>query len=178
MGTDNRAASRAVTQHLLDTGRRRLVFLGNPQLPELGLRFAGYAEALQAAARQDANIAPPRSVSVHVTANGAYDAVRELIAEGVEFDALVCGSDVIAVSALRALTSAGLNVPRDVAVTGYDDIPLAAQTNPPLTTVHQDLPLAAGTLVERLFRRMDGHDLPSVTLSAHLVVRESTAVAG
>ncbi len=175
VGTDNRSASRAVTQHLLDTGRRRLVFLGNPQLPELGLRFAGYAETLKEAAKHDATIAPPRSVSVHVTANGAYDAVRELIADGVEFDALVCGSDVIAVSALRALTSAGLRVPRDVAVTGYDDIPLAAQTNPPLTTVHQDLPLAAGTLVERLFRRMDGHDLPSVTLSAQLLVRESTA---
>ena len=177
VGTDNRAAMAQITRHLLDTGRRRLVFLGNPKMPELGLRYAGYAEAITEAAMQDATVAPPRSVSVHLTANGAYDAVRELIANGVDFDALVCASDVIAVSALRALTSAGLTVPGDVAVTGYDDIPLAEHANPSLTTVHQDLPLAAGTLVERLFRRMDGHDLPSVTLPTEIVVRESTAVS-
>lgn len=176
VGTDNRAAMALITRHLLETGRRRLVFLGNPKMPELGLRYAGYAEAVTEAATQDSTVAPPRSVSVHLTANGAYDAVRELIANGVDFDALVCASDVIAVSALRALSSAGLTVPGDVAVTGYDDIPLAAHANPSLTTVHQDLPLAAGTLVERLFRRMDGHNLPSVTLPTEIVVRESTAV--
>lgn len=177
VGTDNRAAMALVTRHVLETGRRRIVFLGNPKMPELGLRYAGYAEAVTEAATKDPTVAQPRSVAVHLTANGAYDAVRELIAKGVDFDALVCASDVIAVSALRALTSAGLSVPGDVAVTGYDDIPLAAHANPSLTTVHQDLPLAAGTLVERLFRRMDGHDLPSVTLPAEIVVRESTAVA-
>ena len=178
VGTDNRAAMALVTRHVLETGRKRLVFLGNPKMPELGLRYAGYAEAVTEAATKDPTVGPPRSVPVHLTANGAYDAVRELIASGVDFDALVCASDVIAVSALRALTSAGLTVPGDVAVTGYDDIPLAAHANPSLTTVHQDLPLAAGTLVERLFRRMDGHNLPSVTLPTEIVVRESTAVAG
>ncbi len=175
VGTDNRAAMSLITRHLLETGRKRLVFLGNPKMPELGLRYAGYAEAITEAAAQDSTVAPPRSVSVHLTANGAYDAVRELIANGVDFDALVCASDVIAVSALRALASAGVSVPGDVAVTGYDDIPMAAHTNPSLTTVHQDLPLAAGTLVERLFRRMDGHNLPSVTLPTEVVVRDSSA---
>lgn len=175
VGTDNRAAMALITRHLLDTGRKRLVFLGNPKMPELGLRYAGYAEAITEAATQDPTVAAPRSVSVHLTANGAYDAVRELIANGVDFDALVCASDVIAVSALRALASAGVSVPGEVAVTGYDDIPMAAHTSPSLTTVHQDLPLAAGTLVERLFRRMDGHNLPSVTLPTEVVVRDSSA---
>lgn len=175
IGTDNRGGTRAVTEHLLATGRKRLVFLGNPKMPELGLRYAGYAEAVTEAATLNPDIAPPRSVPVHLTATGAYDAVRELIGSGVDFDALVCASDVIALSALRALTSCGLNVPQDVAVTGYDDIPLAAHANPSLTTVHQDLPLAAATLVERLFRRMDGHNLPSITLPSRVVVRESSA---
>ena len=175
IGTDNRGGTRAVTEHLLTTGRKRLVFLGNPRMPELGLRYAGYAEAVTAAATQDPEVSAPRSVPVHVTATGAYDAVRELIGSGVDFDGLVCASDVIALSALRALTSCGVNVPVDVAVTGYDDIPLAAHANPSLTTVHQDLPLAAATLVERLFRRMDGHNLPSVTLPSRVVVRESSA---
>ena len=175
IGTDNRGGTRAVTEHLLATGRKRLVFLGNPKMPELGLRYAGYAEAVTEAATQNPEIAPPRSVPVHLTATGAYDAVHELIGSGLDFDGLVCASDVIALSALRALTSRGLNVPQDVAVTGYDDIPLAAHANPSLTTVHQDLPLAAATLVERLFRRMDGHNLPSITLPSRVVVRESSA---
>ena len=175
IGTDNRGGTRAVTEHLLATGRKRLVFLGNPKMPELGLRYAGYAEAVTEAATQNPDIAPPRSVPVHLTATGAYDAVHELIGSGLDFDGLVCASDVIALSALRALTSRGLNVPQDVAVTGYDDIPLAAHANPSLTTVHQDLPLAAATLVERLFRRMDGHNLPSITLPSRVVVRESSA---
>lgn len=175
IGTDNRGGTRAVTEHLLATGRKRLVFLGNPRMPELGLRYAGYAEAVTEAATQNPEIAPPRSVPVHLTATGAYDAVHELIGSGLDFDGLVCASDVIALSALRALTSRGLNVPQDVAVTGYDDIPLAAHANPSLTTVHQDLPLAAATLVERLFRRMDGHNLPSITLPSRVVVRESSA---
>ena len=175
IGTDNRGGTRAVTEHLLATGRQRLVFLGNPKMPELGLRYAGYAEAVTEAATKNPDIAQPRSVPVHLTATGAYDAVREMIGSGVDFDGLVCASDVIALSALRALTSCGLNVPQDVAVTGYDDIPLAAHANPSLTTVHQDLPLAAATLVERLFRRMDGHNLPSMTLPSRVVVRESSA---
>lgn len=176
IGTDNRTGARAITEHLLATGRRRLVFLGNPKMPELGLRYAGYAEAVTEAATHDPTVTAPRSVPVHLTTTGAYDAVRELIGTGVDFDGLVCASDVIALSALRALTASGLDVPGNVAVTGYDDIPLAAHANPPLTTVHQDLPLAAATLVERLFRRMDGHDLPSMTLPSRVIVRESSAI--
>lgn len=178
VGTDHRAGGRAVTRHLIDRGRRQLVFLGSRRPPEIGLRYAGYVEALNEASQSLAGLAPPRAVETRLTMNGADDAVRELIASGVTFDALVCATDVIAFGALRALAAAGRTVPGEVAVTGYDDLPLASKANPPLTTIRQDVALAAATMVERLFRRMDGHDLPSVTLPTELVVRESSGDVG
>jgi len=83
-------------------------------------------------------------------------------------------TDVIALSAVRAITAAGMSVPRDVAVVGYDDIAFAAHGNPPLTTVRQDLQRGAHILIDLLFRRMAGEDTPSATMPAELVVREST----
>ena len=154
-----------VTANVLGAGAAADVFLMVNRIPNFLRRLFAEGAFSQA-------FVPVLS---EVKARHGDDAVRELIGSGVDFDALVCASDVIALSALRALTSCGLNVPQDVAVTGYDDIPLAAHANPSLTTVHQDLPLAAATLVERLFRRMDGHNLPSITLPSRVVVRESSA---
>jgi DNA-binding LacI/PurR family transcriptional regulator len=71
----------------------------------------------------------------------------------VEFDAIVAASDLIAIGALRALQEAGIDVPRQVAVVGFDDIPAASLTNPPLTTVMQDTRRAGELLVETLLRR-------------------------
>jgi len=83
-------------------------------------------------------------------------------------------TDVIAISALRAISAAGLAVPRDIAVVGYDDISMAAHANPPLTTVRQDMQRGAKIMVDLLFRRMEGEDTPSATMPAELVVRESS----
>jgi DNA-binding LacI/PurR family transcriptional regulator len=90
------------------------------------------------------------------------------------FDAVVAASDVIAMSAIRAITAAGLRVPDDVAVVGFDDISMASHANPPLTTVRQDLRTGARLLVELLFRRIDGEDTPSATMPAELIVRQSS----
>ena len=78
IGTDNRGGTRAVTEHLLSTGRKRLMFLGNPKMPELGLRYAGYAEAVTAAATLDPSVAPPADVVVLTAA-----LIDELIAQGL-----------------------------------------------------------------------------------------------
>jgi DNA-binding LacI/PurR family transcriptional regulator len=95
-----------------------------------------------------------------------------LLASKVPFDAVFAASDLIALSAIQAITAAGLTVPGDVAVVGFDDISLAVHSNPALTTVRQDLERGARTMVERLFERLAGDDSPSVTLPAELVVRE------
>jgi DNA-binding LacI/PurR family transcriptional regulator len=116
----------------------------------------------------------PHLVTAHLTADTAYEAMRAFIGTGSEFDAVFGATDVIAMSALRALTASGLAVPRDVSVVGFDDISLAAHANPPLTTVRQDLQRGARTMVDLLFRRMAGEDTPSATMPAELVVRESS----
>ena len=85
-----------------------------------------------------------------------FQAANELRARGVEFDAIVAASDLIAIGALRALQESGIDVPRQVAVVGFDDIPAASLTNPPLTTVMQDTRRAGELLVETLLRQIAG----------------------
>jgi DNA-binding LacI/PurR family transcriptional regulator len=171
VGTDNAAGAMAAVEHLIQRGRSRIVFVGDPTVPEIGLRYAGYRQAHERAGLLST---APRAVQAHLTAETAYEAIRAFIGGGVKFDALFCASDVIAASALRALTASGLSVPRDVAVVGYDDIALAAHANPPLTTVRQDLQRGARMMVDLLFRRLDGEDTPSATMPAELVVRQSS----
>jgi DNA-binding LacI/PurR family transcriptional regulator len=172
VGTDNTAGAMLATEHLLKTGRRRIVFLGDASVPEVKLRVEGYQRAL---ARGPRGVQPARIVPAHLTADAAYEAMRAFIHERGAFDAVVAASDVIAMSAIRAITAAGLRVPEDVAVVGFDDISMASHANPPLTTVRQDIRTGAQLLVELLFRRMDGEDTPSATMPAELIVRQSSA---
>ena len=108
-----------------------------------------------------------------MTAEQAFDAIQAMISEGKDFDAVVAATDVIAISAIRAIEAVGLRVPEDVAVVGYDDIGLAAHSNPPLTTIRQDVEKGAKYLVDLLFRRMEGKDTESVTMAPELIIRES-----
>jgi DNA-binding LacI/PurR family transcriptional regulator len=137
------------------------------------LRYKGYKLALARAGRQFA----ARLVPAHMTADTAYEAMRSFIDDGGEFDAVFAATDVIAISAIRALAASGLEVPRNVAVVGFDDIALAEYTNPRLTTVRQNIRHGAHTLVDLLFRRLNGEDTPSATMAAELVVRDSSAAA-
>jgi DNA-binding LacI/PurR family transcriptional regulator len=171
VGTDNIAGALAAVEHLLAKGRRRVAFVGDAGVPEIGLRYAGYCQA-----HERAGLSPgsARTVPAHLTAETAYEAIRGFIGSGESCDAMFCATDVIAASALRALTASGRRVPRDVAVVGFDDIALAQHANPPLTTVRQDLQRGARLMVDLLLRRLAGEDTPSVTMPAELVIRQSS----
>jgi len=173
VGTDNRGGGRVVVEHLLRTGRRRILFLGNPAIPEIRLRYEGYRDAL---AHGPAGTAPEAIVPAHLTADAAYEAMRAHLDAGKQFDAVFGATDIIALSAIRAITAAGRRVPHDVAVVGFDDIAMAAHFNPSLTTMRQDLARGARTLVDLLLRRLDGEDTPSATMPAELIVRESSVI--
>ncbi len=173
VGTDNMGGGRVVVEHLLRTGRRRIVFLGDPAIPEIRLRHDGYKYALAHAPRGTGR---DRIVPAHLTADAAYEAMRAFIREGGKFDAVFGATDVIALSAIRAITASGLSVPRDVSVVGFDDIAMAAHFNPTLTTMRQDLARGARMLVDLLLRRVNGENTPSATMPAELVVRESSNV--
>jgi DNA-binding LacI/PurR family transcriptional regulator len=171
VGTDNVGGARAATEHLLKSGRRKIVFLGDASIPEIRLRHEGYQQALAGGPR---DAAAPRLVPAHLTADTAYESMRAFAKSGAPFDAVVGASDVIALSAMRAIAAAGLSVPYDVAVVGFDDISMAVHANPPLTTVRQDFKRGAHTMVDLLFRRLQGEDPPSATMPAELVIRESS----
>ncbi len=170
VGSDNIGGARLAVEHLVQKGRRRIAFLGVPDLPEVGLRYDGYRRALAAAgiAEDPALLAP-----AHFTVDTAYDTVRGLIDSKVPFDAIFAVSDVIAIAAIKALNAAGLRVPDDVAVVGFDDITIAAYVSPALTSVRQDLARGAKVMIDLLFRRMEGENTPSATMPAELVVRKS-----
>ena len=173
VGSDNAGGARVAVEHLIRSGRRQIVFLGDPAIPEINLRHEGYKYALKHGPR---GIGSEHIVPARLTADAAYEAMRAFIDRGGKMDAVFGATDVIAISAIRAITSAGLAVPRDVSVVGFDDIAMAAHFNPPLTTMRQDLARGARILVDLLFRRLNGEDTPSATMQAELIVRESSTL--
>jgi DNA-binding LacI/PurR family transcriptional regulator len=169
VGSDNAAGGRAAVEHLLQTGRRNIVFVGDTGIPEMRLRYEGYRAALAAA--PDA----ARARVVSATAQTVYDVMRTFVREQAEFDGVFAATDLIAISAVRALTASARSVPQDVAVVGFDDIPTAAHSNPALTTIRQDLRRGVELLVGLLLRRLQGEETASEMLPTELIVRESTA---
>jgi DNA-binding LacI/PurR family transcriptional regulator len=121
-------------------------------------------------------VGAPETLPAPLTADGAYRMIVRRLEEGPAPDGVVAASDVIAMSAVRALIERGLRVPADVGVVGYDDVLLAAHTTPPLTTIRQDLARGAGLLVELLFKVLAGAPAQSAVLAPTLVVRGSTVV--
>jgi DNA-binding LacI/PurR family transcriptional regulator len=171
VGSDNIEGGRLAAEHLLACGRQKIVFVGDTNAPEFLLRYKGYRAALEHSSH---NIEKPYLASSHLTADGAYAAVKSLIAGKHALDAICAATDIIAANAVRAITDAGKTVPGDIAVVGYDDIALAAHTNPPLTTVRQDIQQGARTMVDLLFRRIDGEKTPSAIIPTQLVIRASS----
>ena len=177
VGCDNVHGGEAMTAHLLGMGRRRIAFLGDisEHCPEFSDRYLGHCRALRAA-----GLAPDPALQVdaaHSTEQMGHEALRALLARGVDFDAVFGTSDLIALGAMRALAEAGLHVPGQVAVVGFDDIPMASFANPPLTTVLQDTKRAGEQLVENLLQQLRGEKVGSVMLPARLVIRRSCGAA-
>ncbi len=172
VGSDNIGAGRQAGEYLLSLGRRRIGFLGqaDEHYPEFADRYRGLQEALVAA-----GIPVDRALQVDAITpeESGYQAARVLIDRGVPFDAIFAGSDLIAIGAMRALAEAGLRVPADVAVVGFDDLPAASMTNPPLTTIMQDLKGAGMLLIETLLAQIEGKDPPPPMIPTRLVKRKS-----
>jgi DNA-binding LacI/PurR family transcriptional regulator len=168
IGCDNFDGGRKAAEHLIAHGRTKIAFLGDASehAPEFRDRFLGAQAALGAAGL---GLVHP-AVS---TEQSGYEAAQSLIRGGRPFDAIFAASDLIAVGAMRALEEAGMKIPDDVAVIGFDDIPAATLAHPPLTTVQQDYRLAGEVLVDTLLKLVEGAEVASEPLPATLVVRKS-----
>ncbi|WP_075028298.1 LacI family DNA-binding transcriptional regulator [Streptomyces mirabilis] len=193
---DNEAGARAITGHLLSAGHRRIVFLGGlPGNTALDARVAGYRAAL---AEHGLGPGAAHVVDCGLGRAAGHRAMTELLKAGgdpgpgdtatldtatldtaipdaapARFTAVFAGDDMVAAGALRAIADAGLRVPQDISVVGYNDIPLAEDFNPPLTTVRtpaEELGRAAVRIALRDPEHAAGaHHL----LGTHIVVRDS-----
>lgn len=169
VGSDNLAGGKRATLHLARLGRKRIVYLGDTEGPEISQRVRGHFEALE----QAGHPADPASmVPSYFTVESAAASVDALIARGVPFDGIVAASDLIALGAIRSLINAGMSVPRDVSVIGYDDVPLARYHRPALTTISQDTARAGRLLVSKLLDAGEGQ-IRSERIATELIVRES-----
>jgi DNA-binding LacI/PurR family transcriptional regulator len=172
IGSDNAQGGYDVTRHLLAQGRKHIAFLGHAtsHYPEFFDRYRGYERAMM-----EARV--PTSSALQVDAinleESGSQAVAELRSRGIQLDAIVAASDLIAIGALRTLQEAGVDVPRQVSVVGFDDIPAASLTTPPLTTVMQDTRRAGELLVETLLRQVAGETATNNVIPTKLVVRKS-----
>lgn len=175
-------AARAATEHLIALGRRRIAVIGAHEgevIGSAGLRLRGYREALEAA-----GIPFDPALIGYTTlwhrSNGA-DAMRALLASGVEFDAVFGLNDTLTLGAMRVLQEAGLRIPKDVAAIGFDDLDEAQYSLPTLTTIDPGREEIAETAVRVLLERIASTDLAlpprEILADFRIVERESTAPA-
>lgn len=148
MGDDTWRSARMAVRHLLALGHRRIAFINYAaaEFHSVKQRELGWRQAL---AEQDISVEPAWMEHADISAQSGYEATQRLLARGMRCSALFAGNDTIAFGALRALHEAGLRVPDDVAVVGYDDIPLAPFASPPLTSVRSD-PIGHGRLAVQM----------------------------
>jgi DNA-binding LacI/PurR family transcriptional regulator len=170
---DNAGGAAQAVRHLYETGRRRIAMVtGIPAMRSATDRLRGYRKGL-AAAGLEAD--PGLMIASDYTEAGGWAAMRELLARGHRFDAVVAASDLVAGGVLRALNEAGRTVPDDVALIGFgDEGQTAALYDPPLTTVAQPTVEMGGQLARLTVAAIEGDgQRRSVIMPTRLVVRSS-----
>ena len=177
VSTDDAVAIELAVQHLTSLGHKRIGFACGPDR---------YVPAQRKLAAFASSVAEPALKANGVTGiveqslfsvEGGHAAATRLLAEGVT--GIICGSDLMALGAIRAVRQRGCEVPRDVSVIGYDDSPLIAFTDPPLTTIRQPVHAMGLASVRALVDEIHGHGAPhsEYLFRPELVVRGSTGAA-
>lgn len=174
---DDVTGARLAAAHLLAQGHREIVFAGPPPAPSgvIHHRLDGFRQAYaQAGAEWDERLAESVVATTH---EHGRDLGRRLRAAHPNASAVFATADILAIGVMAGLAEAGLSVPGDVSVVGFDDLDLCRYVTPKLTTVAQDITAKASTAVDLLLRSIedDEHPAAPVTLDVRLVVRDSTA---
>jgi LacI family transcriptional regulator len=172
VGFDNAAAMRAVIDHLLKLGHRHLAMLAGPtrgndrQIARVGAFHAALAQA---------GIEAGPVIEKRYTFQHGIDALGEIRADHPRTTAIVCSSDILAFGVLHACRGAGLSVPDDMSVTGFDDLDFAALLDPPLTTIAIGADEMGRIAGERIVVALEGGPAEGLCLPTRLVLRASTA---
>ncbi len=173
--SDYRHGARSATEHLVKQGRKRILFIrGIPNSYHEEEKLRGYKEILE-----EENI-PFRHdfvIDGNAEQEQAYDKVKDLLVNGVEFDAVFAGNDLMAFGTINAVKEQGLRVPEDISVVGYDDIQSAATFQPALSTVRQnklELGKQASQLLLTLLDEKVQQEAKTIVVDNELIVRESS----
>lgn len=161
------------TQYLIDKGRTRIACITGPlDKTPARLRLEGYREAMS---RSGLSVPKDYEVIADFEFGGGFDAMQKLLAHPTRPDAVFIGNDAMAVGAYQALYQAGLHIPQDMAIVGYDDIELARYMTPPLTTIHQPKDELGELAIDVLINRMAEPELAQqrLQLTPELMVRGS-----
>jgi DNA-binding LacI/PurR family transcriptional regulator len=169
IGSDNRQGGRLAAEHLIASGRRRLLFLGDAQHPEVAGRLEGVREVLAESEAVLAGIVPC-AFSIEAGAQ----AIESATEKDIRFDAIVAVSDFIAAGACDALMGHDIDVPAKVAVVGFDDTPIASTHRPSLTSVRQDASAAGRALGHAILAILEGKSPAVAPLPVTLIARESS----
>ena len=165
------ASAEALTAHILEHGRTRFAFVGDPeQSPDVRERWRGVRRVLRRGGIETSNVVVPCG---GFEVEHGYKAGLEVLAAAERFDAVICANDEVASGVYRAAATVGRRVPDDVAITGWDDTAMAARLHPPLTTVRQPMRELGARAAALLFERIDGRSASSVVLRTTVVVRAS-----
>jgi DNA-binding LacI/PurR family transcriptional regulator len=168
---DNLTGGRLAAEHLIAAGRKKIAFLGGPREElEVQLRYRGYETALN-----DAGLAaePDLAANGNYTSESGAEAMRQLLIQRPDLDAVFSNSDLMAIAAINVLRELGKRVPEDVAVVGYDDLSIANLNTLPLTTIRQNVPLAGKLLAHNLVQYLQTRIITNTTVPVELVVRKS-----
>ncbi|QNA93972.1 MULTISPECIES: LacI family DNA-binding transcriptional regulator [unclassified Microbacterium] len=168
---DDEEGGYLVAKHLIESGRRRLAFIGGP-IGQVNAKWRG----VQRAVLEGGGTLVRRVDTRDQTSHDGRAAVEELLADGPDVEGIIAVNDLTALGVLAGLSSAGLRVPDDVALTGYDDIEFAASASVPLTTVRQPIDEIAREALSLLRDEAERpHEHRNVVLTPELIVRDSTA---
>lgn len=168
VGTDNLLGGKLAMERLIAAGAKRLAFVGDTNAPEFAARFAG-ARQVAHAFRLDLAEMP-----AHLATSGMNAEIAALMRDArKKFDGLFAATDLLALACLGELRKLKVQVPGQMKLVGYDDLPIAQQTAPALTTVRQDIAVGARAMVDLLLRRLNGEDTESIVMPPALIVRET-----
>jgi LacI family transcriptional regulator len=170
---DDRAGAYQATQHLIGLGHTRIAMITGPQHMTVCIdRLAGYTQALHEAGLP---VLPELLVEGDHMQEGGYRGILRLLTLSDPPTAIFTSNDPTAYGALQAIDNAGLSVPDDIAIVGFDDLPTSSTTRPPLTTVRQPISevgaTAATVVIDQLERKRT--EPVHICLPTHLVVRQS-----
>ena len=171
VGLDDEQGTFEITKYLIDNGHKKIAFLSDNTKGVDLARLTGYKKALNSAG---INFKESDFLKIRPRTDELEDSLNEICEKLKEFTAIVCVSDLYAVTLMAALQDRGVCVPDDISIVGFDDNMLAQLHRPALTTVHQDVKQKGITAADTLLKQLRGEKTPNqIKLPTHLVVRDT-----